>query len=96
MPHFTVGKNIASETLYDLVDFDVRLTVFAVDYLERFHKRSELLPLMSPVGAARPPSDALGQLTFSVISERTPSMSRSLKAEYAFAINVWSSTITPP
>src|SRR5580693_10211940 len=38
------------ETLHELVNFDISLAPFAVDYFNRFHMRIKLLPLTGPVG----------------------------------------------
>jgi len=45
-----IQENDTIEAFYELVNSDFCLAIFAVDHLERFHMRIELLPLAGPVG----------------------------------------------
>ena len=86
VPDLAIGKDVAGEALDELMHFDVGDAGFAVDHFDGIDVRIKLLPLAGPVGAnllfavARPPSEALGQLTFSLMSARAASISRRLKA----------------
>ena len=53
VPHLAIRKNLATETLHELVNPDLSLAPFAVDRFDRLHMRIELLPLPTPVGANR-------------------------------------------
>ena len=50
VPHLAIRQNVAPETLHELVNFDISLAPFTVDYFNRFHMRIKLLPLTGPVG----------------------------------------------
>jgi len=69
------------------MDSDIDLAGSAINHLNRFDMRIKFLPLAAPIGTnlffpiTRPPSDALGQLTLSLISANALSMFRWLKAE---------------
>jgi hypothetical protein len=82
VPHLAIRKDFATKAFYELMNFDFGNAAFLVDYLKWFHVRIKLLPLTRPVGPNlffpddTPPSDALGQLTFSLMSARTLSISR--------------------
>ena len=82
VPHLTIRKDIATKALHQLMNFDAGPSISLGRNIKRFHVRIKLLPLTGPVGpissfpTARPPSDALGQLTFSLMSARALSISR--------------------
>src|SRR5882724_5625723 len=46
----TIRTNVATETLHELPNPDIRLAPFAVDHFDRFHMRIKLLWLTGPVG----------------------------------------------
>jgi hypothetical protein len=82
VPHLTIRKDIATKAFHELMNFDGRPSAFLVDHVKGFHVRIKLLPLTGPIGPNlffpddTPPSDALGQLTFSLMSARALSISR--------------------
>jgi hypothetical protein len=82
VPHLAIRKDVASNAFYELMNSDRGNAALTVDHLKWLHVRIELLPLTGPVGpnlffpSDTPASDALGQLTFSLMSWRALSMSR--------------------
>ena len=81
VPHLAIRQNVAPETLHELVNFDISLAPFTVDYFNRFHMRIELLPLTGPVGTDLflPTTDHLPYALaaeFSLMRARPPSTFR--------------------
>jgi hypothetical protein len=81
VPHLAIRKDIAINAFHELMNSDLGNAAFTIDELQCFHVGIELLPLTAPVGPNLlfpddPPSDALGQLTFSLMSARALSISR--------------------
>ena len=81
VPHLTIRKDIATKAFHELMNFDGGPSAFLVDDVKGFHVRIKLLPLTGPVGSNlffpdATPFDALGQLTFSLMSARALSISR--------------------
>ena len=51
VPDLAIEKNVTAEALYELVNLDMRLALFAADHFDRFYVWIEFLPLTGPVGA---------------------------------------------